>query len=109
MKVERTTIVKYVSLAKEAENVETAVLDAAAQRMAREILGLSQMYAPVLTGALRANGKIETHGLANVSVVYGDTKVPYARRRHYENHKNPQTLLYLQRAGDQVTKKGVQL
>lgn len=53
--------------------------------------------APYDTGALR---KSITSDFAlvklGISVVW--SPVPYAKRRHFENNKNPQTLLYLERA-----------
>jgi hypothetical protein len=47
-------------------------------------------------------------GQASYIVHYGDARVPYARRRHLENKKNPQTKYYLQNAGDRVAKQGIQ-
>ena len=40
-----------------------------------------------------------------VHVKFGDARVPYARRRHFENKKNPHTKYYLQKAGDNVVAK----
>lgn len=75
-------------------------------RMATDILRLATQYAPVDQGHLRASGRIEKGQGSGVKVVFGGDgngfSVPYAKRRHYENKKNPQTLRYLERAGDQV-------
>lgn len=49
------------------------------------------------------SGKIALSGL-KATVSFGGGRVRYAKRRHYENRKNPQTLLYLQRAGDANSK-----
>lgn len=76
--------------------------------MCRSILNQAQMLAPVLTGALRADGRVEEVDEHTTQVIFGDEKVPYARLRHYENKKNPQTLLYLQRAGESVAKRGIE-
>lgn len=59
------------------------------------------ILAPVETGALKSSGIIEkiTDGFR---IKFGGGRVPYARRRHFENKKNPQTLRYLARAGDSV-------
>ena len=77
-------------------------------RMATDILRLATQYAPVDQGHLRASGRIEKGQGAGVKVVFGGSgngfSVPYAKRRHFENKKNPQTLRYLERAGEQVTK-----
>ena len=67
------------------------------------------MLAPVLTGALKSDGRVETSqngSVVQVKVVYGDSRVPYARRRHYENRKNPQTKYYLENAAKNVITKG---
>ncbi len=71
------------------------------------ILNRSKMLAPVDTGLLVASGRIERLAGGGRAVVYGDSEVPYARRRHFENNKNPQTLGYLQRAGDSVAKENI--
>ena len=78
-----------------------------ALRMATDIHRLATQYAPVYQGHLRASGRIEKDG-DKLEVVFGGSgngfSVPYAKRRHFENKKNPQTLRYLERAGKQVSK-----
>lgn len=59
----------------------------------------AQNLAPFEKGNLRASGRIKQSGL-KAEVSFGGGSVRYARRRHYENRKNPHTLHYLQRAGD---------
>lgn len=72
---------------------------------AEKTLGRARMIAPVLSGDLKMNGRVEK--IENgVSVVFGDSRIPYARRRHFENRKNPATINYLERAGDQTRKEG---
>lgn len=72
---------------------------------AEKTLGRARMLAPVLSGDLKMNGRVEK--IQNgVSVVFGDNRIPYARRRHFENRKNPSTINYLERAGDQTKKEG---
>lgn len=72
---------------------------------AEKTLGRARMLAPVLSGDLKMNGRVEK--ISNgVSVVFGDNRIPYARRRHFENRKSPATLNYLERAGDQTRKEG---
>jgi hypothetical protein len=78
----------------------------AEQNMGSAIKNRAKMLAPKLTGALRADGRVEKRGDHTV-VTFGSSKVPYARRRHFENRKNPQTLHYLQRAGDSVVKENI--
>ena len=58
-----------------------------------------------LTGALKSDGRVEKIS-DGYSVVFGDSRVPYARFRHFKNAKNPQTLKYLERAGNQTAKEG---
>lgn len=72
---------------------------------AEKTLGRARMIAPVLSGDLKMNGRVEK--IPNgVSVVFGDSRIPYARRRHFENRKNPATINYLERAGNQTKKEG---
>ena len=72
---------------------------------AEKTLGRARMLTPVLSGDLKMNGRVEK--IPNgVSVVFGDSRIPYARRRHFENRKSPATLNYLERAGDQTRKEG---
>lgn len=61
--------------------------------------------APEATGALKSDGRVEIESDTEVHIKFGDTRVPYARLRHFKNKKNPQTLKYLQRAGDNVVDK----
>lgn len=88
--------------------LEQANLDNAIRQMGNTILNDSRILAPVLTGALRADGRLDKEGQGKYAVTYGDTRVPYARLRHFENRKNPQTRYYLQKAGDNVAKQGIQ-
>lgn len=69
-------------------------------RKAADISRLSKAYAPVLTGELRSSHRVEK--TANGYDVTVNT--PYARRRHFENRKNPNTKQYLKRAGDTITR-----
>lgn len=71
--------------------------------MSTDIHRRAVMLAPRETGALANSGEIDrvTNGY---SITFGSTKVPYARRRHFENKKNPQTLGYLAKAGDSVVR-----
>lgn len=70
--------------------------------MATDVDRISAMLAPKLTRALVKSRKIERRGSAHYAVSFGNSQVPYARRRHFENKLHPETLLYLQRAGDAV-------
>lgn len=69
--------------------------------MATDIHRRAKALAPVDTSALVNSGRIE-QTKDGYRVIFGSSRVPYARRRHFENKKNPQTLHYLSRAGDNV-------
>lgn len=75
-------------------------LDLAVLQMATDILRTAVIFAPRDTSALANSGQVIREGAGKYSVKFGGGGVPYARRRHYENKKNPQTLRYLERAGD---------
>lgn len=72
---------------------------------AEKTLGRARMLAPKLSGDLKSDGRVEKIA-GGVSVVFGDSRVPYARKRHFENRKNPSTMHYLERAGNQTKKEG---
>ncbi|TXG77793.1 hypothetical protein E6Q11_02215 [Candidatus Dojkabacteria bacterium] len=92
-------------------NTENAVLKRTVRNMMGVTVNRAQMLAPVLTGALRSSGRVsrETGNGETATAIFGgkDVGVAYARIRHFENRKNPQTLRYLQRAGDSVVREGV--
>lgn len=77
-------------------------------QLATDIHRLATIYAPRDSGALVSSGRIEKiDGGYAVAFggSYGISDVRYAKRRHYENKKNPGTLRYLERAGDQTVKQ----
>lgn len=60
--------------------------------------------APVDTAALVNSGRVKRNREGSYSIIFGGNGVRYAKRRHYENKKNPHTLHYLERAGDANSK-----
>lgn len=86
---------------------ETRTMDRVEEVMAGVILTRAMMLAPHESGDLQGNGRVEKNPDGGRSVIFGDSSVPYARRRHFENKKNPQTLHYLKRAGDSVAKENI--
>lgn len=62
----------------------------------------AQQGAPVLTGALVNSIRISEGGDNTIYVLAGGTasgyNVPYARRREYENPKNPNSRFYMKNA-----------
>lgn len=87
-------------------NAEAKVLRRTEEIMAGVIVTRATVLAPKLTGALQGDGRVEVEGNHHTAR-FGGTDVPYARRRHFENKKNPQTLNYLKRAGDSVAKENI--
>lgn len=83
--------------------------DLIALQMATDVDRTAKVIAPKESGNLVNSGRIERKGEGEYEVVFGGqsggVSVPYAKRRHYENQKNPQTLGYLERAGDGVAKQ----
>ena len=84
-------------------------MDRASLMMATDIDQQAKILAPKGdTLNLVNSGRIEkVEGSYKVSFGgdFGGVNVPYAKRRHFENFKNPQTLRYLERAGDNVAKQ----
>lgn len=48
-------------------------------------------------GRLKDSGRFKLQGMKGY-VAFGGGRVPYAKRREYENHRHPGTRLYLHRA-----------
>lgn len=86
---------------------QTTKMSAAAGEMAIDILNIAIINAPKASGALVRSGRAVKTGPTEYSVVFGNNAVKYARRREYENKKNPQTLHYLENAGDSVQRGDV--
>ena len=78
-------------------------LDIGLLEMSTDIDRRAKALAPVETSALRNSGEVSpiTNGY---KISFGSSRVPYARRRHFENRKNPQTKGYLAKAGDSVAR-----
>lgn len=81
---------------------EVIAEDRATLQIATDIHRRASVLAPKDTRALVNSGKINRIKSGEYEITFGGGRVPYARRRHYENKKNPQTLGYLERAGDGV-------
>lgn len=83
----------------------TAGLERGLAEMATDIHKRATILAPKDTRALVNSGNIRKTGAQEYTIGFGnDGKVPYARRRHFENKKNPQTLGYLSKAADSVAR-----
>lgn len=67
--------------------------------LASDIQNRSKAIAPRDTGALVNSSRIQrtSNGYA---ITYGSARVPYARLRHFENKRNPQTTGFLAKAGE---------
>lgn len=86
------------------QNVPLKAMEAGLAEMATAIDTRAKILAPRDTGALINSGRIQRLGTLAYKVSFGSSSVPYARRRHYENRKNPQTIGYLTKAGESVTR-----
>lgn len=74
--------------------------------MTTDIHRRSAILAPKDTRALVNSGMIlPVHN--GYEIKYGSPRVPYARIRHFENRKNPQTIGYLIKAGESVVRGDV--
>lgn len=83
-------------------------LDVAVLSLATRVHRDAMRYAPVDTGNLVASGRVQRSGEARYSVIFGGQGLKYARMRHYVNRKHPGTLRYLERAGDENSRRFVQ-
>lgn len=81
------------------KDLDFTVLD-----MVTDIHRVSSVLAPKDKRNLVNSARIKREGVAHYKVIFGGGSVPYARRRHFENEKNPQTLHYLERAGDSTAR-----
>ena len=83
--------------------------DNVALQMATDVDRFAKVLAPKDKGNLVNSGRIEKMAQAAFKVSFGGSEggvsVKYAKRRHYENKKNPHTLKYLERAGNSVSKQ----
>ena len=82
----------------------TAGLERGLAEMATDIDKRAKILAPKDTRALVNSSRIKRLSAAAYQISFGSSQVPYARRRHFENKKNPQTLGYLSRAADSVAR-----
>lgn len=78
--------------------------DDASAEIATDILNRAIMNAPKASGALVRSGRLVKQGNGFYTVRFGDNSVRYAYRRHEENKKNPQTVHYLDKAGESVSR-----
>lgn len=99
-----TTKVKFTSKMAKFIKEQATDLNLAALQMATDVHRDAIVLAPKDSRDLVNSGEISKQGEAKYNVRFGGGQVPYARRRHFENSKNPQTLGYLKRAGDNVVK-----
>lgn len=96
--------IRFTSHIKQWVNEAEKKIDGTVLVMATDIHRVSAILAPKDSRTLVKSGRINRKGLGHYEVSYGGSAVPYARRRHFENKKNPQTLGYLAKAGDSVVR-----
>jgi hypothetical protein len=92
-----------VNINKQWSTRQLADLQSGLLDMVTDIHRKAVILAPVMTSALRNSGRVEPI-LGGYAVRFGNARVPYARRRHFENNKNPNTKGYLAKAGDSVAR-----
>lgn len=98
---------RIISNKVEVVNETSAKLKRAEAEMAVDILNRAIMNAPKDTGALVRSGRVTSSHNGGSAVTFGDNSVRYAYKRHFENKKNPQTLRYLQKAGETVARGNI--
>jgi hypothetical protein len=96
--------VKFTSRINQWSRKRAKALDVAMLELATTIHRDAVNLAPVDTRALVNSGRVKRNSEGNYSIIFGGGAVRYAKKRHYENKKNPQTLHYLERAGDANSK-----
>ena len=83
-------------------------IDKIVLEMATDIDRVAKLNAPKASRALVNSAVIKKEDDAHYSITFGGSgngfNVPYARRRHFENNKNPGTLYYLENAGDDTAR-----
>ena len=86
---------------------EVKRIDTIGATIAALVLTRSKILAPKDKRILVNSGRIKRIAAGVYRIIYGGQRVPYARRRHFENKKNPQTIGYLTNAGESVKKSDV--
>ena len=101
--------------------VQALNLDTAGRAMAESIVAISKITAPMRTGALRSDARVEKttqDGQTTFSAVYGDERVPYARAQEFgtngivvfRKYTTPGTgKNYLTNAGNKVAERGIEV
>jgi len=92
--------VRFTSRIKQWTTETEQKIDIAVLELATDIDRVAKINAPKASRALVNSAVIEKKGSGHYSVRFGGGNVPYALRRHFENKKNPSTLKYLERAGN---------
>lgn len=93
-----------VNINKNWQSNQLAALQKGLLEMTFEIDRRAKILAPHATGALVNSGRIKRLSQFAMQVMFGSSRVPYARKRHFENEKNPSTTLYLEKAGQSIAR-----
>lgn len=67
----------------------------------------ANIIAPKLTGALVGSRNTRKTGNLEYTISYGGGKVPYAKRRYFENNKHPNSKKWLEKAAESVSRGDV--
>lgn len=96
--------VRITSHIKDWSRKKVSELDLSVLEAVTDIHRGAGILAPKASRALVSSGRIEKRGVGHYAVIFGSSRVPYARRRHFENRKTPTSLRYLERSGDAVAR-----
>ena len=77
-------------------------LEAGTLSLITDIDTRAKILAPKDKRVLVNSSVISRIGRFSYQLRFGSAKAPYARKRHYENKKTPQSIKYLERAADGV-------
>lgn len=79
-------------------------IDLALFQLSTDIHREASILAPKDKRNLVNSGRISRDDMCKYRILFGDSTVRYARRRHFENRKNPQTIGYLGNSGDKIAR-----
>lgn len=85
---------------KRADKLVDDLIKAGLTELGNDIQKRSVVLAPMLTGALRSSARVSPIEKDSVTISFNTA---YARRRHYENRKNPSTKHYLTNGMKSIT------
>lgn len=95
----------YVFTFKSPKNKHYTKMRLGLARMVSDIQNQAVRNAPYKNGGLVNSARFKATGFLQYTVTFGGGKVPYARRREFENNLHPSKKFYLRRAGRSVSRR----